>query len=381
MGRNFLSLSMLNIRRLILREVCLPLHRAFVTSASSMAQRRMILVELFLRDGLRAWGECVALEAPTYTPETVDGAWQILERWIAPQVLGRDFAGPGALHDFLSTRVRGHPMARAAVEMAAWGAAAELLERPLAALLGGRRRRVDTGVALGLQGGLDAVVERARQAKEEGYRRLRLKIAPGQDVGLVASVRGAVGRDLPLAVDANGAYRPEDAGELAELEPYDLLMIEQPLHWDDLSEHARLQRRLDVPLCLDESVRDPRHARLMIELEAGRILNLKPGRVGGLTAALEIHELCGNHGIPLFCGGMLESGIGRAYNVALASLPGFTLAGDLSPSRRYWHRDLVTPEWTMEDGRVEVPWDRPGLGVTVDEEYVESLTVRRAVVE
>ncbi len=372
---------MLNIRRLTLREVRLPLRRAFVTSAASITHRRLVLVEIVLSGGVKAWAECVALEAPTYTEETVDGAWQVLKRWIAPRVLGQEFSGPVAVHACLAKAVRGHPMARAAVEMASWGAAAQILEQPLAQLLGGCRQEVETGVALGLQGGLDAVVERARQAKADGYRRIRLKIAPGEDSRWVASVRAAIGKDFPLAVDANGAYQLRDLEQLTELAPYNLLMIEQPLRWDDLREHAQLQRQLEIPLCLDESVRDPTHARLMVELGAGQILNLKPGRVGGLTAALEIHEICRNHGIPIFCGGMLESGIGRAYNVALASLPGFTMAGDLSPSRRYWHRDLVTPEWTMEDGHVKVPWHRPGLGITVDQDYVESLTVRRTILE
>jgi len=236
------------------------------------------------------------------------------------------------------------------------------------------------GVALGVQPSPAALAERAGAALAEGYRRVKLKVGPGRDVAYVGAAREAVGPAAPLAADANNAYTLDDPAHGAALEALDalgLLMIEQPLAHDDLVRHARLQRRLRTPLCLDESITGADRAEDMLALGAGRVVNLKPGRVGGLAEALAVHDLCLARGVPLWCGGMLESGVGRAYNVALASLAGFTLPGDLSPSARYWARDVVTPEWTMDaEGRTRVPLDRPGISVAVDAGRVDDLTVR-----
>ena len=260
--------------------------------------------------------------------------------------------------------IRGHAMARAAIEMAAWALLAERREISLAKLLGGTRERVATGIALGMQPSIDDLLTKVDAAVRAGYRRVKLKIAPGADREPLAAIRAAVrDPDFSLMADANSAYRLADADHLASLDALDLMMIEQPLAWDDLLRHAELQKHLRTPICLDESLTGPDRVEDMVKLGSGQIVNLKPGRVGGFKASLRIHDLCGHHSLPLWCGGMLESGIGRAYNVALASLPGFSLPGDLSPSARYWQRDIVSPEWTMEEnGEVEVPQERPGLG-------------------
>jgi O-succinylbenzoate synthase len=270
-------------------------------------------------------------------------------------------------------------MAKAAVEMGAWVLAAERAGVALARLLGGTREAIATGISLGIQRSPDALVEKAAAALALGYRKIKLKIEPGADVEYVAAVRAALGPDAPLMADANNAYTLADADHLARLDGLDLMMIEQPLAWDDLVRHAALQRRLRTPLCLDESITSVERAEDMLALGAGRVVNIKPGRVGGFGPSLAIHDVCRAAGVPVWCGGMLESGVGRAGNVALASLPNFTKPGDLSPSARYWARDVVTPEWTMSaDGLVRVPLERPGLGVDLDLGRIDDLTVRRA---
>jgi O-succinylbenzoate synthase len=252
----------------------------------------------------------------------------------------------------------------------------------LAKRLGGTRELIPTGISLGIQSSPRALVDRARAAYEQGYRKIKLKIQPEQDVEYVAAVREALPPGVHLMADANSAYTLADADHLAELDAFELIMIEQPLGRDDLVRHAKLQKRLETRICLDESITDADRAQDMIELGAGRIVNIKPGRVGGFVVSKAIHDICERNGVPVWCGGMLESGVGRAYNVALASLPNFTLPGDLSPSSRYWERDIVSPEWTMDsDGMVRVPRDTPGLGVTVDAARVDDLTVKRELLE
>lgn len=374
---------MRSIRRLVLREVALSLKHPFRISTGVSRERRIVLVELTDADGVVGWGECVAGEAPFYAPETTDTAWLVVTRWLAPRVLGRAFDDPRDVAPALA-RVRGHHMAKAALEMAAWDLAANAAGIPLAELLGGSRSAIDAGISLGIEESLDDLIAKADAAVREGYRRIKLKIEVGRDLGVVEGVRQAVGLDVPLMVDANGAYDASDPAHLARLTELDgqgLMMIEQPLAFDDLLRHARLQRKLATPICLDESITGVDRAADMIALGAGRIINVKPGRVGGLGPALAIHDLAREHDVPVWCGGMLESGIGRAHNVALASLDNFRLPGDVSPSSRYWERDVVTPEWTMTDGRIRVPLDRPGIGVEVDRDRVDALTVRRETLE
>jgi O-succinylbenzoate synthase len=368
------------IERIALREVRLALREPFRISSGVQTERRIMLLELFDASGASTWSECVAGEEPNYSEETIDTAWHAIREWIAPRVLGHAFAHPAEVHGVLARDFRGHNMAKAAVEMGCWGLAAVLDGVPLARLIGGTRERVDTGISIGIQSSPEALAERACAAVASGYRKVKLKIQPGADVEFVRAVRAAVGPDISLMVDANSAYTLADAALLRQLDDFALIMIEQPLAHDDLVRHAKLQKLLATPLCLDESITSVERAEDMITLGSGRIINIKPGRVGGYSASLAIHDLCMRHGIPVWCGGMLESGVGRAYNVALASLPNFTLPGDLSPSRRYWERDLVDPEWTMDaNGQVQVPLERAGLGVTPDLARIEELTVHHEV--
>ena len=372
--------SALRLDRIALREIRLPLKEPFRISSGVCTERRIFLLELRDADGVEVWAECVAGEQPNYSAETIDTAWYAIAEWVAPRVIGRALDGPGAVRPVLERDFRGHPMAKAAVEMGCWALAAERDGVPLARLLGGTQTAIPTGISLGIQDTPAALVERALRARAAGYRKIKLKIQPGADLEFVAAVRAAVGPQIALMADANSAYTIDDAEHLARLDAFGLTMIEQPLGRDDLVQHAALQRRLATPICLDESITDADRARDMIALGSGRIVNIKPGRVGGLASSVAIHDACRAAGVPVWCGGMLESGVGRAYNVALASLPNFALPGDLSPSARYWDRDVVTPEWTMDaDGLVAVPLDRPGIGVTVDADRIDDLTVRREV--
>ncbi|UCC71528.1 MAG: o-succinylbenzoate synthase [Gemmatimonadota bacterium] len=372
-------LETIAITRITLREIHLPLRETFRISSGMTSTRRILLLELTDRDGVATWSECTAGERPNYSPETIDTAWLAIGEWVAPRVLGREFGGPQEIHAALERDFRGHNMAKAAVEMGGWALAAERRAVSLTATLGGTRAKIATGISLGIQPDPESLARVAREARAEGYRKIKCKIAPGADLEYLAAAREALGPDAPLMADANSAYTLDDADHLARLDELDLLMIEQPLANDDLVRHAELQKRLKTPICLDESITGVDRAEDMLALGAGKIINIKPARVGGFTSAKAIHDLCAARGVPVWHGGMLESGIGRAYNVALASLANFTIPGDVSPSARYWEQDIVTPEWTMsEDGMVSVPYDRPGLGIAVNMDRIDELTVRRA---
>ena len=364
------------LQQIILREIQLPLKEPFKISSGKADIRRVVLLELSDADGYTAWSECVAGEYPNYSPETADTAWLAICEWIAPRVLGTAFARPEEVQPAIERDIRGHNMAKAAVEMGIWALAAERAGVSLAAILGGTREYIATGISIGIQPDPQALVTRALDAVKAGYRKIKLKVKPGADVEFIAAVREALGADAPLMVDANNAYTVDDFDHLARFDAFDLVMVEQPLAWDDLVRHAALQQRMTTPICLDESITSLQRAEDMVRLGSGRIVNIKPARVGGFAASRAIHDFCAGRGIPVWCGGMLESGVGRAYNVALASLPNFSLPGDLSPSARYWERDIVTPEWTMTDGMVAVPRDCVGIGIAVDLGRVDNLTVR-----
>ena len=370
---------MLRIDRITLREIRLRLKEPFRISSGVVDERRILLLELRDASGITEWSECVAGEQPNYSPETVDTAWLAIREWLAPRVLGKGIGvPPEGLHDILERHVSGHYMAKAALEMGCWGIAARLRQTSLSKLLGGERDTVATGISIGIQRDPDALAERAVAAHAQGYRKVKVKIQPGADVEFVRAVRQALPTGAQLSADANSAYVFADAPHLALLDEFGLMMIEQPLHRDDLVRHAALQRQIKTPICLDESITDMPRTEDMVALGSGKIVNIKPGRVGGLGMSKRIHDFCQRSGIPVWCGGMLESGIGRAYNVALASLPNFKLPGDLSPSSRYWDRDIVDPEWTMDaEGMVTVPRDVLGIGVQVDRGRVDDLTVRR----
>jgi O-succinylbenzoate synthase len=368
---------MVCLDRITLREILLPLKEPFRISSGVQAERRILLLELEDAEGAAAWAECVAFQRPIYTAETIDTAWLAIREWLAPRLLDRAIPGAYAVHEILERDIRGHNMAKAALEMGCWGLQATIEGVPLARLLGGTHERVPTGISLGIQPTPALLVERAVAALEAGYRKIKLKIQPRQDVAYVAAVRDVLGAGVEIMADANAAYTIADADHLVTLDAFGMLMLEQPFGADALLQLAELQRRMTTPLCLDESITDLQRARDMIALGSGRIINIKPGRVGGFAVSRAIHDVCRDAGVPVWCGGMLETGIGRAYNVALASLPNFTLPGDLSPSARYWARDIVEPEWTMDaDGMVRVPRETPGLGVAVDADFIESLTTR-----
>ena len=367
----------LQIDSITLREIRLPLVEPFRISSGVTTTRRILLLELIDADGASTWSECVAGDFPNYSPESIDTAALAIREWLAPRVLGRRFETPREVSAALAEDLRGHEMAQAAIEMGAWALAATKAGQSLSSLLGGTRKRIGTGISIGIQNSPADLADKAEKALAEGYRKIKLKIKPGQDLDYLHAVRGRLGPDAPLMADANNAYTLADADHLVQLDDLHLVMVEQPLAWDDVARHAELQRRMRTPICLDESITNISRAEDMIRLRAGRIINIKPGRVAGFTASKAIHDLCESNDIPVWCGGMLESGIGRAYNVALASLPNFTIPGDVSPSNRYWAQDIVSPEWTMDaDGWVEVP-KSPGLGVEVDRERIEALTVQR----
>lgn len=367
----------LHLRSITLREIQMPLVEPFQISSGTASLRRILILETRDADGVTAWSECVAGEQPNFSPETIDTAWLAIREWIAPRVLGVPLVGPEAIPPRLDAGLRGHLMAKAAVEMGVWGLAAQRKEISLATLLGGTRPQIATGISIGIQDNPGQLVDKVRRSFEQGYQKAKIKVKPGADLAYLHAVHEEVGAGAPLMADANSAYSTADFDHLSEFDRFDLMMIEQPLAWDDLVRHAALQRRLSTPLCLDESITSVDRVDDMLTLESGRIVNIKSGRVGGLAAAVSIHDRCATAGVPVWCGGMLESGIGRAYNVALASLPNFVLPGDVSPSARYWQQDIVTPEWTMDaDGLVTVPRDRPGIGVAVDRDRVENLTVR-----
>lgn len=371
---------MIRIESICVREIHLPLKEPFKISSGVQDMRRILLVELTDADGVIGWGECVAGEKTNYMPESVDVSWLTLETFIAPRLLGRDLDGPEQIRPLLEGNMRGHWFAKGAVEMAAWELAARKKGLSLSKLLGGERERIPVGVSVGLQDSPAALVEKARGYHAEGYRKIKIKVKPGSDVEFVRAVREDLGPDAHLMVDANNAYTLDDLPTLKQFDEMDLTMIEQPLAWDDVVQHAKLQRELKTPICLDESITGVDRVRDMLDLGSGKIVNIKPGRVGGFTSSIQIHDLCQANGMPVWCGGMLESGIGRAHNVALASLPNFILPGDVSPSARYWERDIVEPEWTMDpDGMVNVPRDKPGMGVEVDRGRVDELTVREMV--
>jgi O-succinylbenzoate synthase len=366
----------MRLDRIVLREIRLDLKEPFRISSGEWRERRIFLLELFDTSGATAWSECVAAEAPNYSSETIDTAWTMIAQWVAPRVLGRDLVHPREVHALLDRDFRGHNMAKAAVEMGLWALAATMRGEPLARFAGGTRTEIATGISLGIQESPAALIRKARAALDAGYRKVKIKIEPGHDVEWIAAARDALGPGAHLMADANNAYTLDDMDRLIALDGFGLMMIEQPLAHDDIVRHATLQKHLRTPICLDESITSLEKAQDMVALGSGRIVNIKAGRVGGFTPSIAIHDFCRENDVPVWCGGMLESGVGRAYNVAIASLPNFTLPGDVSPSARYWARDIVAPEWTMDRGIVTVPLDRPGIGVDVDAERIASLAVR-----
>lgn len=364
----------MKIEQITLHHLRMPLVAPFETSFGRITDRECILVEI-RSEGLTGWGECVADRDPGYAYETTGTAWHILTGFLAPAILGRDVAGPADFQARVS-QVRGHLMAKAGVELALWDLQGKREGRSLRQLLGGTRDRVDVGVSVGLQASPDALVETVSRYLAQGYGRIKIKIKPGRDVADAQAVRRAFPATR-LQVDANSAYTLETAAALQPLDDLDLLLIEQPLSEDDIWDHRRLQAALRTPICLDESILSARHARQALEMEACRVINIKTGRVGGLSQAVAIHDLCRAAGVPVWCGGMLETGVGRAGNLAIASLPGFTLPGDISATDRYYRQDITAERFELNpDSTIDVPAG-PGLGVTVDQRSVARFRARR----
>jgi o-succinylbenzoate synthase len=368
----------MKLRRLTLREIQMRLVTPFETSFGLTTDRRILLLEA-ATDGAVGWGECVAGEGPFYSPETIDTAWQISERFLWPILRNTEIAGAADVWALLA-RVRGHNMAKGGVEAAIWDAEARQMGVPLWRHIGGVREEIACGVSIGIKPTLDELEATVERELAAGYQRIKIKIKPGNDVAPVAHLRQRFPK-IRLMVDANSAYRSEDAPLLQHLEPYYLMMIEQPLGWDDLYSHVALQRMLQTPICLDECIHSEEHARAAIDLGACRIINMKLGRVGGYAAARRIHDLCAERQIPVWCGGMLESGIGRAHNIALSTLPNFSLPGDVTASRRYWDEDIIEPEVEVTpQGTIRVP-SGPGIGFEPRIDAIERRTVRKVVLE
>ena len=362
----------MRIERIELRLLRLPLVRFFETSFGRIHDRTFVLVTVE-ENGAIGLGECVADANPYYSAETTRTAWHIIAEFVAPLVLGREFAHPAGIFGALAV-IRGHNMAKAAVEMAAWDLFARQQRRSLADVLGGApdriARGIPAGVSIGIQDSLDLLLDRIAIEREAGYQRIKIKIKPGWDVDAVDRVRARFG-GIPLMVDANAAYQLSDAGHLARLDRYNLMMIEQPLDYDDIRDHAVLQAQVRTPLCLDESLHTPRQADDALATGACRIINIKPGRVGGHAQAIRMHDVGVARGAPVWHGGMLESGIGRAHNIHLSTLPGFTLPGDVAASRRYFAPDLIDPEIDVRrDGTIPVPRGH-GIGVHVVDDRVK----------
>lgn len=361
----------INIEYVILRHLQMELKAPFTTSFGTFQRKELILVEVVDRDGVSGWGESVAFSAPWYSEETVKTNWHMLEDFLVPLVLAEPIHHPEELSKRFAA-IRQNNMAKAALEGAVWDLYAKRLGVPLSQALGGTKKDIEVGVSIGIQPTVADLLQVMERYVAQGYRRIKVKIKPGWDVDVIRDVRRAF-PDVPLMADANSAYTLADADRLKALDEFGLMMIEQPLAADDLVDHALLQPLLQTPICLDESIRSYDDARKALDLGSCRIINIKIGRVGGLGEAKRIHDLCAERGAPVWCGGMLEAGVGRAHNIAITTLENFTLPGDTAASSHYWERDIITPEVEVHGGLIRVP-DAPGIGYDVDRRQVERYT-------
>ncbi len=364
----------MKIESITLHHISMPLVAPFETSFGREIDRQCVLITL-QAEGFTGYGECVATRDPGYNYETTGTAMHILKDFVAPLILGQDIKDAQDFQQRVEG-IRGHHLAKAGVEMALWDLLGKREGKSLREMFGGMREKVDVGVSIGIQGSASTLVETVASYLKQGYRRVKIKIKPGREVDETCAVRRAY-PDLRLQVDANSAYTLESADVLKAIDDLDLLLIEQPLFEDDIWDHRKLQAEFKTPICLDESVLTPRHARYALEMEACRIINIKPARVGGLSQGIAIHDYCRERDVPVWCGGMLETGVGRASNLALASLPGFVLPGDISASDRYYARDITNERFTLNsDSTITVP-NGPGLGVTIDEEALAEFTLSK----
>jgi len=369
---------MFKLRSIELIEINLPLVHFFETSFGRTYERRIILVRIEDADGGEGWGEITCGETPSYSDEWTDSAWVTAEKILAPMVVSKEFNAAADVWEAMK-KVRGHRMSKAGIETACWDLEAKKLDVPLWRHLGGVRNEIECGVSIGIQDSVEQLIGKIQTELDAGYRRIKIKIAPHWDYDVVKQVREKFG-DIRLMGDANSAYTLADVDLFKRMDDFDLMMFEQPLGYDDMLDHSKLQAQIKTPICLDESIKSPDDARKAIELKAGRIINVKLGRVGGHAQAKQVEEVCRTAGISIWCGGMLESGVGRAHNIAMSTLAGFTLPGDVSASKRYWHEDIIEPAVEVTASGTIIAPEKPGIGFEVKRDRIEKLSVRDKII-
>lgn len=363
---------MMNISEITIRHVQMEMKSPFTTSFGTFKMRDFLLLEAKDQDGTIGWGESVAFHSPWYNEETLKTNWHMLEDYLIPLILHKDIEHPDEVSEIFS-HIRKNNMAKSTIEGAIWDIYAQKTNQSLANALGGDKEKIEVGISIGIQNSIEELVDLVDGYVKEGYKRIKVKIKPGWDVEVMRTLRETF-PDVQIMADANSAYTLDDIDLLKQLDAFDLMMIEQPLASDDIIDHATLQQHLQTPICLDESIHSLEDTRKAVELGSTKIINIKIGRVGGLTEAKKIHDYCMEKEIPVWCGGMLESGIGRAHNVALTTLANFTLPGDTAGSSRYWEKDVIKPEVVSENGYIHVP-KTAGIGYEIDREAIDSYTV------
>lgn len=371
------DLNSMKLEAITLREIRMPLVHFFETSFGRTYSRRILLLTAHC-EGVDGWGECVAGEDPYYSSEWTESSWLTIARYLAPAVIGRTLDGARDSVTLMG-RIRGHRMAKAALENALWDAEAKQKKLPLWKLLGGTRQEITCGVSIGIQDSVEQLLEKIHTELAAGYRRIKVKVKPGWDVNVLEKIRSRWS-DITLSCDANSAYTLDEVEHLRAFDQFNLLMIEQPLWDDDIYYHTRLQKELRTAICLDESIVSARAAAQAVETGACRIINIKVGRVGGFSEAIKVHNVCQQNKIPVWCGGMLESGIGRAHNIALSTLENFSLPGDVSASKRYWKEDIIDPEVEVSNEGMIAIKDGPGTGYQIKEDRIEKLTIRKETI-
>lgn len=369
----------MKITSIELAEINLPLVHFFETSFGRTYERRIILVRVRDGEGSEGWGEITCGEVPGYSDEWTDAAWVTTEKILAPMVIGKEVANAAQIFDLMK-RARGHRMSKAGIETACWDLEAKKLGIPLWKHMGGVRGEIECGVSIGIQDSVEQLFEKIQTELDAGYRRIKIKIAPHWDYDVIKAVREKFG-NIALMGDANSAYTLDNIDLFKRMDEFDLMMFEQPLAHDDMLDHSKLQAAIKTPICLDESIKSPEDARTGLELKAGRIINVKLGRVGGHAQARKTEEICRTSGIPIWCGGMLESGIGRAHNIAMSTLEGFTLPGDVSASKRYWHEDIIEPAVDVTPKGTIIAPERPGIGFEIKRGLIEKLSVRKVQIQ
>lgn len=373
----FIFIAM-KIKSIELIEINLPLVHFFETSFGRTYQRRIILTRVEDVAGNEGWGECTAGETPSYSEEWTESCWQVMGKILAPRVVGSEVESAEGVWDLMK-EIRGNRMAKAAIETACWDLEAKMMNVPLWRHLGGVNQLISSGVSIGIQDTVERLLEKIRIELDAGYQRIKIKISPRWDFDVIKKVRETFG-DIPLMGDANSAYTLADIELLKKMDEFNLMMLEQPLSNDDIIDHAILQREMRTPICLDEPIKSPEDARKAIELGSGRIINLKNGRVGGHNQSKQIEKICRENKIPVWCGGMLESGIGRAHNIAISTLAGYTMPGDVSASKRYWHEDIIEPAVEVSaNGTILAP-ENAGIGFEIKRERINKLAVRRMTI-